>query len=258
MGGGGTKTTTFTPWGNAEFGNLLGNANQQYSTISSAFPDLFNEARSTYQAIDPERSIAAQKRSGLQTIQESFAPQYRQAIQGNVARFGGINNSVGRDLQAEIGKSQARAGANLANQLEGNLYNMQQQQYQNAMQALGLPISYGNFLQGVAMNAPRMASVNQTTTEPIWTDWIAPALQAGSTAAMILSDKRAKKDIKKIGEVKGVNIYEFKYKPEFNKGDETTVGVIAQEIENLIPNSVKELDGLKHVNYNKVFEYLGA
>lgn len=183
MGSGEQKTTTFKPWGHDEYSNLMSGANAQYSAISEAFPQLWGNVQSTYGAIDPERSIAAQKRSGLQTIQETFEPQYRSAMQSNVARFGGMNNSVGRDLQAEIGKQQGRAGAMLGNQLEGNLYNMQQQQYQNAMQQMGLPIQYGNYLGGIAKYAPYMAKTTQTTQGPSWTDWIEPVAQIGAAVA---------------------------------------------------------------------------
>lgn len=67
--------------------------------------------------------------------------------------------------------------------------------------------------------------------------------------AAIASDKRFKRNIHKIGSVKGVGFYEFDY-----VNGEHSIGVIAQDID--IPNAVTNKDGYLYVDYNKVFEYL--
>jgi hypothetical protein len=61
-----------------------------------------------------------------------------------------------------------------------------------------------------------------------------------------MSDKRAKTDIERIGTLaNGLGVYAYRYKgsPEWE------VGVIAQEVETLVPWAVAEIDGIKHVNY---------
>lgn len=70
------------------------------------------------------------------------------------------------------------------------------------------------------------------------------ALGVGSILA--LSDKRAKKNIVKIGkDEKGLNVYEFEY-----KGDDTTrVGHMAQEVEKKYPQAVKNISNLKLIDY---------
>lgn len=65
----------------------------------------------------------------------------------------------------------------------------------------------------------------------------------------ILSDKRFKKNIKKIGKLdNGLNVYSYQY-----KGDETYhLGVMAQEVEEVNPNAVIEHDGIKYVKYGEL------
>lgn len=70
---------------------------------------------------------------------------------------------------------------------------------------------------------------------------------AGGALLGLLSDRRAKKDIKKVGKTDdGLNIYTYKYKG----GEDTHMGVMAQEAEKKHPEAVKTgPDGYKRVNY---------
>lgn len=63
-----------------------------------------------------------------------------------------------------------------------------------------------------------------------------------------LSDKRAKKDIKKVG-----GLYEYRYKGE-GKNAPKHIGVMAQEVEKVRPDVVsRRPDGLRQVNYGALF-----
>lgn len=62
------------------------------------------------------------------------------------------------------------------------------------------------------------------------------------------SDRRLKKDIKKIGESHGLNVYTFKYK----NGQKEHVGFMADEVEKLYPNAVSMENGYKLVNYSMI------
>jgi hypothetical protein len=68
-----------------------------------------------------------------------------------------------------------------------------------------------------------------------------------------LSDERAKKDIKKVGELAGHKLYSYQYKK--GKGDgKHHVGVMAQEVEKTRPDAVStRSDGLKQVDYGRLF-----
>jgi len=68
----------------------------------------------------------------------------------------------------------------------------------------------------------------------------------GASGLLALSDERAKENIIRVGELdNGLGVYQYNY-----IGSVTPViGVIAQEVELVKPEAVKEIGGLKHVNY---------
>lgn len=74
--------------------------------------------------------------------------------------------------------------------------------------------------------------------------------KAGMNAIPMLSDRRAKTDIVKIGQTdNGVNVYRFKY---LHSG-QTTIGYLAQELLESHPDAVSVgPDGLYRVDYSKV------
>ena len=77
--------------------------------------------------------------------------------------------------------------------------------------------------------------------------------------AALGSDERIKTIIKPVGQLpNGINLYLFEYKPEFKEkwGDGEYIGVIAQEVEKIIPDAVTEGDdGYKVVNYRMVANF---
>jgi hypothetical protein len=81
-------------------------------------------------------------------------------------------------------------------------------------------------------------------------------MQLGGTlggAAIMASDLRTKENIKHIGFMaNGLSVYEYEYKPEFKDrwGHGKQTGVMAQEVEKVMPEAVVEHpDGYKMVNY---------
>ena len=70
-------------------------------------------------------------------------------------------------------------------------------------------------------------------------------------AGIMASDRRVKEDIKKVGTVKGRNLYEYKYKGHDGKH----FGLMAQEVEQDRPDAViNTSSGLKLVDYGKALE----
>ncbi|QRY69171.1 tail fiber domain-containing protein [Ensifer sp. PDNC004] len=68
-----------------------------------------------------------------------------------------------------------------------------------------------------------------------------------------LSDKRAKKDIKKVGELKGHGLYEYRYRGKHDDG-QRHIGVMAQNVEKKRPDAVsRRPDGLRQVDYGALF-----
>jgi hypothetical protein len=79
---------------------------------------------------------------------------------------------------------------------------------------------------------------------------------AGFASAFAKSDIRTKENIEKVGSLpSGLNLYSFEYKPEFKDeaGHGRFIGVMAQEVEKVIPEAVAVgADGYMMVDYSKV------
>ena len=71
-------------------------------------------------------------------------------------------------------------------------------------------------------------------------------------AAIMASDRRFKKDIRKVGKADGHNIYAYRYQNEDSDAPEH-VGVMAQEVEKTRPDAVIDTPIGKAVNYTKLF-----
>jgi len=68
-------------------------------------------------------------------------------------------------------------------------------------------------------------------------------------AAILASDRRLKKDIRRIGKTGlGIPIYSYHYK----SGGPLQIGVMADEVEKVIPFAVHEMNGFKAVDYSAV------
>lgn len=71
---------------------------------------------------------------------------------------------------------------------------------------------------------------------------------AGGAAlgALLMSDRRTKKDIKKVGVLNnGLNVYTFRYK----HGGPVQMGVMADEAKEINPRAVQNINGIDYVNY---------
>lgn len=77
---------------------------------------------------------------------------------------------------------------------------------------------------------------------------IGDGAKAAASAGM-MSDRRLKTDIKKVGKTdSGLPVYTYKY-----KGDNVVhMGVMAQDVEKVTPEAVEEIGGFKAVNYGLI------
>jgi hypothetical protein len=96
-----------------------------------------------------------------------------------------------------------------------------------------------NQLQASAATAQNKAAHNAAMMQMI-----------GSAAGgAMASDRRLKTDIKKVGKTdSGLSVYTYKYKGE----NKTHMGVMAQEVEEVFPEAVTEIDGYKAVYYDLI------
>lgn len=71
----------------------------------------------------------------------------------------------------------------------------------------------------------------------------------GNALKGMFSDRRLKKNIKAIGKLNnGLSVYSY----EYIWGGPTHIGVMAQEVEQVIPDAVFEVDGFKAVKYDRL------
>ena len=199
--------------------------------------------------------------SGGQAMQGLGQQLFGQGVTGSQQQAAIGQQAFGQDLAAAqarqglgqglygmgAGTSQAMAGLGSGAQqaaLQGGQAQMaagqiQQQTGQAGLQALynqflqsvAYPFQVSQFLANIAMGTGALSGSTTTTRQP------------GS----ILSDVRAKEDVRKVGETfDGQPIYSFRYKGQ----PQTQMGLMAQEVEKDHPEAVGLAGGLKTVNYD--------
>lgn len=71
----------------------------------------------------------------------------------------------------------------------------------------------------------------------------------GAVAMVAMSDRRLKRNIVRVGQTaKGVPMYSFQYLG----GDTYYIGPMADEVERMIPNAVRDIGGFKAVDYSQI------
>ena len=262
-----------------EFANMLGNAGMVNQVLGAASPGSQQLAQAqTGMALD--RYSAAQslnpqeKRMADQTAREAFSARGRLNDNASVAA-----EVLGREDVLQRKREEASA-------LGGQAFAQEQKFSDPALGMLsGSPasvllgqdyLSRGSSAVGANMpqlidtgagislgqqNASNLANW-QSNTASAKNAQKASNVQTGAAVAgaavsayasyaglLALSDKRLKKDIKKVGKTdSGLPIYTYKMKG----GEKTHMGVMAQELEKKTPSAVHVLGGLKMVDYSKV------
>ena len=219
-----------------------------------------------------QKALTSQDFSGYandykQNQLDELNSSYRQGLntaKGALVSSGQSSSSQGLDQLQAFNKpymqQQASINANAplqAQQMQANQQTYDTANLSNLMNVLNQYYNTGNTFMGTAANASNNANsfYNQqygTQMQAYTAEKKAQEEQAkaAATAIALASDKNVKKNIVKIGEKNGINIYEFDYKtdkyPELPTGKQ--VGVIAQEVEH-IPNAVIQGDKYKLVDY---------
>ena len=161
-----------------------------------------------------------------------------------MAGLGQLNSALGYQDTAQLlgagnqqqAQRQAELDAASTNALNEQLYPMQQQQW---LASIGSGIG------------PLMGGTTKGTAKAESGKGIGNVLGGALTLAGMASDERVKENAVQIGETfDGQPIYKFNY-----RGDpRSQIGLMAQDVEQERPGAVRELGGVKHVNYDEALE----
>lgn len=130
--------------------------------------------------------------------------------------------------------------------------------------AKGLPFSN---MQSILQAAGLLGGMGGTTTtnsnsvgtqtpanNPL-SNWLGGASTAAGLAGSFMSDERTKENIEEVGELNdGQPVFRFNYKG----GDTPMIGLMAQEVEKVRPEAVREHEGIKFVDYKAATRFAGA
>lgn len=206
----------------------------------------------------------AQQQANNAAAQQNFANQ----IAGT-----GFNNQIG---QQDFANQLAQSNLELSNAQLGNQAN--QQAYTQALTNYNLPLNTLSALRSgqqvtnpTFQNVPLQATTagadmlgaagmtgqaniaNANASNAYNASMMQGLMNMGGAGITKYSDIRSKENIKPIGVMNnGLTVYEFEYKPEFKEraGHGKHIGVMAQEVEKVLPHAVITLDdGYKMVNY---------
>lgn len=271
--------------GNIAQSNLIGNAyNTAYTDALNALTqNVGQNIQRQGLGIQGAQTGIAGAQTGLQGVGQQISAGNlglqgaNTAIQGAQTGLQGIQGATAADQLGLQGYGQAGTEAtNLANigtqqlgaqqgilGLQSQMGGTQQQQNQNIINqamtdystAQQYPYQQYSFLSDLLHGLP----VSSTTTQ----NYMAAPNAASTTAGLgiaglglsnALSDVRTKQNIQPVGRLKnGITLFEFNYKPEFGDPSVRYRGVMAQEVERVIPDAVGVLDnGYKYVNYDMV------
>ena len=199
-------------------------------------------------------------RSGQQAQQQAFGQSLAGQQAANAAQQLSYNQAAGNaQLQNAARQGGFQERSYLRNMplndiaaLMGQAGGVQLPQFQ---QMPNVAVQSGDLIGatlGAQQNALQQAQIQQQAKSSMMGGLFDLAGSVGG-AAIMASDIRVKDDIERIGLVNGIPLYKFRYKGQ----DEETIGVMAQEVEQIIPDAVIEINGIKHVDYDMVMKPQG-
>jgi len=209
-----------------------------------------NQQASQFDIGNVRQAQLANQQAGMKDIQNLMQAQQLNQMAG----LQGSQNRLGASQQ--LGNL-ANLGFGMGQTVQGNLAQQGTQQ-QAMMQAL-IDASKGQYAGYTGHPAQGLGYVTQalgaTGTPTSTTESSSPGLFDYLTLGASMSDKRLKKNITKMGQLKsGLNIYKWEWKEgakELGADMNHTLGVIAQEVKELFPNAVVKMDnGYYAVNYS--------
>ena len=207
-------------------------ARQQELATAQAMSNIYNQGYG--QAVG---LFGQQQGVNLQADQANAARQLQAAQQ--LAGLGtGLQGSVLQGAQAQLAAGAQQQAVQQA--INSGYYNQylgaQAYPYQQAQFFANLATGVGGQMGGTTTGTPAQPSP------------VGSIFGALGALGSIMSDKRAKENIRPIGKTNdGQTIYRFNYKGD----DVTQIGLLAQEVEKKHPEAVTTINGLKGVDYKE-------
>lgn len=189
-------------------------------------------------------------------LNKTMAQNYDASVLSNLVDRGLMRSS---GLQAATNSFANTLADNTMN-LYDNYYNRQQNNLANSLNVQNALFNYLTGVnQGSQVGSKNVSDYNmqayqaqQQANSALWNSLSNAAGNTAGAAAIAASDINVKENIKKIGNKNGYNWYEFTYKDGLGLPKGRQEGVIAQEIENINPDAVIKINGIKHVDYSKL------
>jgi hypothetical protein len=212
-----------------QFGNQA--AGQQFGQNLSA-AQLANQAAA--QNTGNAANLAA---FGNQGVNQQFQQGLANAQLGNQAQQQGFQQAAYNQMQPINVINALRSGS----QVQSPSYAATPQQAATGGADILGATQAGYNAQLANVNAQNAASGN----------FMSGLMGLGGAGIMKYSDERLKTNIEKIGSLEnGLNLYSYNYKDGYDLPEGKQIGVMAQEVEAIIPEAVVEMDnGFKAVNY---------
>lgn len=205
--------------------------------------------------------IVAQGREGKrQAISSIGTEAQRRGISGSSIEMGSIADASQKyelgqrgqiaNILAQDASSKNQQMVNFLTSAYGMDYQTAVGMANNLAQLMGQELTRRNDVE-----IARITGKAYKDAQPSFMESIAPSLITAAPALIsLLSDRRAKENVKKIGEVGGIPFYQFTYKGK----TETHFGVMADEVKH-IEGAVKPgPDGYDMVDYSKVLAHIGG
>jgi len=203
----------------------IGQGSQAYQREMDTFNQTRNDAR--------QQAILAGQQYGS-TAQQQALQRRNQSIQEyDAQRNAPLNEYIGLTSGTQVTNPQF-SSQNYQGSAPVDYAGLVNQNYQNQM---------------AQYNAKQAASNNtMSSLFGLGGSFLGAAGQAGGVAALF-SDMHLKENIVPIGEENGFPIYEFNY---ISIPEKRFIGVMAQDVEKIMPEAIGESEGFKTVNYDMI------
>lgn len=206
----------------------IGQGSQAYQREMDSFNQKTNDART--------QAVLAGQQYGSTAQQQALQRRNQSISEYDAQRNAPLNEYIGLTSGVQVQNPQFSS-----------------QNYQGAQ-----PVDYAglvnqNYQNQMAGYNAKQAGANNTMSSlfGLGGSFLGAAGQAGGVGALFagLSDRRLKENIEHIGEENGFPIYKFNY---INIPEKTYIGVMAQDVKEIMPEAIGEIEGYMKVDYKMI------